>query len=352
LSGAAFNDLLRKIVFMRPLLVNYEYPGVTTNCGGGGRVTQLLRQGLRSRGHDPQIVTDVSDGHWAIFPLRSFPKARARIKNTNPDIIHGHFSIPSSPALPLVDGDRPLVISVMGADVHDPTRFRLLRPVTDRVNDWLFNHASAVVVPSTDMRDRVAATYGFEPTVIPYGIDLSDYDWRSRNLHNPVRVLTVARLVERKNINVAIRALEHLADHGTKIEYRVIGTGPAKDSLQSLDTSIGVQFRDYVADIQQEYAWADLFVLPSAHEAFGMVFLEALASGLPVVTSSVGGQTDIVKEAVGATVPPRYRAVADAIAHVIDEYESYQRATKNYVAKNFHVDAMTDQYIDLYRSVT
>jgi glycosyltransferase involved in cell wall biosynthesis len=333
------------------MLVNYEYPGVTENCGGGGRVTQLLRRGLRSREHDPVLVTDASDGHWATFPVRSVPRARAAIQRDDPDVIHGHFSIPSSPALPFADGDRPLVVSVMGADVFDPTRFDALRPITDKVNDWLFARADAVVAPSTDMAERVTEKHAIEPELIPYGIDPDAWDWHARSLHDPVRVLTVARLVERKNIDVAVRALNHVAAGGQPVEYRVIGTGPTKDDLQAIDTDADVEFRGYVPELKSEYDWADLFLLPSAHEAFGMVFLEALASGLPVVTSDTGGQTDIVSDAVGETVPSRPGEVGAAVASVIDNYETRQAATEGYVAEHFHVDTMVDQYLDLYRSV-
>lgn len=344
---------------MRVLLVNYEYPGVTENCGGGGRVTQLLRDGLEGRAHDVRVLTDGGDnapdgairgprhGHYLTFPFRS----RRHLANLSEwaDVVNGHFSLPSSLLVPYIADNTPFVCSVMGADIYDPTRFKRIRPLADAANRRILRAADAVVAPSTDMADRVDDRYGIDSELIHYGLDVSPWEWHDRDLHQPPRVLTVARLVERKNWPRAGQAM-YLAGGGDW-EWRIVGDGPLRGRLERDFDEIAT-VRGYVDDLQAELEWADLFFLPSKHEAFGMVFLEALASGLPVVTSACGGQTDIVANQVGATAPPDDpEALADALQRVVDQYDWFQSNTEGYVETRFDCEQMVDAYKQAYEAL-
>lgn len=339
---------------MQITLVNYEFPGITENCGGGGQVTKKLHDGLWTAGHTPSLVTDERDGHYATFPVRSYNRLKARIEAEDPDVLHGHFSLPSSLLLPRVASafDLPLIISVMGADIYDPTRYQLLRPAMDRLNEFLLPQADATVAMSTDMRHR-AQSFGQPCSVIPGGIDPEAWQWRERDPPDTPKILTVARLVERKNLHTAAMAVQRLRQQGPAAEYRIVGTGPERAELEAeYGHHDWFELRGYVDDLQAEYDWADAFFLPSIHEGFGMVFLEALACGLPVVTSSVGGQTDIVDSSVGQLAPADNATLqAGALQSIIDDYASYQAATEGYVADNFHVDQMIRQYEGLYQEV-
>jgi len=359
---------------MDVLLVNYEYPATDPNCGGGGEVTRLLKEGLEGRGHTVRVVTDgvrgccdrsihgpADSGHWATFPVRAYSHAKECVEWA--DVVNGHFSLPSSPMLPLLceRADTPLIISVMGADVHDPTRFAAIRPVADLVNGWLLSSADDIVAPSTDMCEGVNEKYGIEPQLIHYGIDIDEWEWRERKRHDPLRVLTVSRLVERKNLSTAIEAVRELRDSGIDAEYRIVGEGPREMALKRGSMIPDwLDLRGYVDDLQSEYNWADVFFLPSEHEAFGMVFLEAIASGLPVVTSPNGGQRDIIPTDVGIAGRaiadgeeirfPR-EVYADMLSEVTFEYGSFQAATRGYVERNFSQTQMVNQYETLFQRI-
>lgn len=336
---------------MKILLVNYEYPGITANCGGGGEVTRQLAQQLTARGHTVEVFTDTHDRHHTTFPLRTYHTLKQTLQEFQPDVINGHFSLPSSIHLPLAAGGTPVVVSVMGADVYDPTRYHHLRPLMALANRYLARSAAGVVAPSRDLQQRFTQQTGHQPQRIPYGIDPSDWRWTTRDLAGPVRILSVCRLVERKNLRAGIRAVSRLQPQGSRVEYRIVGTGPMRERLQDeFGDRKWLSLPGYVDNLQAEFDTADVFFLPSQHEAFGMVFLEALAAGLPVVTSSVGGQTDIVSDAVGATAPPdQPEQLGDALQTVLDDYTSYQRATEGYVDEHFHVDQMADEYVATYR---
>lgn len=338
---------------MHVLVVNYEWPGVTENCGGGGAFGKTLVDGLRQRGHEVTIVTDESDGHYATFPFRTYPRLSKTVRDANPDVIHGFFAIPSSVFLPRLANahDVPYIVSVLGSDVYDPTRFTGIRPVADAVTRRVLSAADAVVAPSSDMQPRVREKYDRDPELVHLGIDPETWPWQPRTRSDQLRVLTVGRIVERKNLPAALLACSYARCQGLDVQWDIVGTGPLHDRYQEhWEHADWVAFHGYVDDLQGMYDRADVFLLPSYHESFGLVFVEALASGLPVVTSDTGGQTDIVSDGVGVTAPPDdHHALGGALVDIAREYDSYQSATEGHVDANFSAEEMVDNYESVYQ---
>lgn len=137
--------------------------------------------------------------------------------------------------------------------------------------------------------------------------------------HRDKIILSVGNLVSRKGHDMVIRALPRLLDTIGKVRYLIAGDGPYRAELEDLASSLGVQghvvFAGKVpdADLPDIYSLCDLFVLPSREqpescdaERFGMVFLEANASGKPVVAGKSGGVGDAVLDGeTGLLVEPR-----------------------------------------------
>jgi len=364
---------------MKSVLVNYEHPDTDPNCGGGGEVSRQLQNGLKARGHQVRIVTDGVEnaddwtlrgpptrGHWSTFPARTYPHLRNLVEWA--DVVNSHFSLPSGLMLPRLCNatDTPLAVTCMGADVYDPTRFGLVRPVADTVNRYILDQADAVIAPSMDMVKRVEGKYGIDCRLIHYGIDVDEWNWSAHELHEPVRIHSVCRLVERKNLKTAIEAVATLRQSGIDATYTIVGRGPKLDAIQELKFENDYSWLHpvgYAENLEQEYGSHDIFFLPSEHEAFGVVFLEALASGLPVVTSPNGGQRDIVSDGVGLAAPALgdggallefsddVKMYADMLSQVIFNYDEYQRATRGYVESEFSLAQMVDQYERLFQEL-
>lgn len=337
---------------MRVLLTNYEYPGVTANCGGGGEVTRLLKQGLEAQGHDVVLVTDDADGHHLTFPFRAYNEIDRVIETQDIDVINGHFVLPSSLLLPRLSAkhDVPFAVTVMGADIYDPTRYSWIRPALNVAAKRVLTSADAVIAPSFDMAERTNELYKGQTNVIHYGSDLSEWSQSHSNTAGEYHVVTVARLVARKNIDVAVRAVRKLRNEGVNATYRIVGTGPLhEDLMDDYGDYDWLELRGYVDNLQAEYDWGDVFLLPSKHEAFGMVFLEALASGLPVVTTPTGGQTDIVNHGKSGQIriadPEELAAGLQAIH---GDYAHYQANARQSVDPYFSTERMAEQYAELY----
>lgn len=294
------------------------------------------------------------------FPVSSFPGMWWCAGES--DIIHTHFSVPTSLAAPLISRARskPLIVNAMGADVYDPTRFGALRPALDVINKhWVFRAADAIVVPSTDMLKRLPASVRQKAHVIPYFTDVERFAPESHSKHSTLRLLSVSRLVKRKNLRTSLRTLSHLVSTGMDVSLTIAGDGDERWELQALAQELGVEehveFAGFVPDedLPALYASHDVFVLPSYHEAFGIVFVEALASGLPVVTSDVGGQTDIVTEDVGRTAFPEADDLhAKHIREIADDYERFSRAARERAESHYSADVVLDGYATLYSEVT
>ncbi len=96
--------------------------------------------------------------------------------------------------------------------------------------------------------------------------------------------------------------------------------------MQSLDLSQRIEFVGTVTDTQREYQQADVFVLPSRFEGYGMVFAEALAAGLPVIAANAGAVPEVVPESAGLLVPPDdATALANALRRMLTSSPLRQR---------------------------
>jgi len=120
-----------------------------------------------------------------------------------------------------------------------------------------------------------------------------------------LNVLTVSRLVERsKGLEDLVRAWQQVVARFPAARLRIVGDGPARSSLQALVRELGISSAVALSgtvndsELVSAYGDADLFVLPSAQEGFGLVFLEAMAAGLPVIAADSGASPELVQDGV------------------------------------------------------
>lgn len=165
--------------------------------------------------------------------------------------------------------------------------------------------------------------------VVPMSVDLSRFRPTARERVDgaPLRVLFVGRLVPEKGPSILLQALAALRGSGTEVEAVLAGAGPLADALQrdvqrrGLGASVrlpGALGQDDLVDL---YAWADVFCLPSFQEGLPVVLMEALATGLPVVTTPIAGIPELVRHDVtGVLVSPgRSDLVTLALAELAED---------------------------------
>ena len=200
--------------------------------------------------------------------------------------------------------------------------------------------------------------------VIPYG---SPVEFRERAVveRGTKTILFVGRLVERKGIEYLIRALEYL---DKSYSLTVVGEGPEEEKLRALTAELGHESRVTFAGriggeaLAKCYESADCFVLPAITdsrgdtEGLGVVLIEALSCGLPVIASRSGGIVDIVIDnETGLLVPEKDpRALAAAIEKALTDKELAARLVaggREQMRKNFAWDSIIERLISLYREL-
>ncbi len=174
-----------------------------------------------------------------------------------------------------------------------------------------------------------------------------------------VRIGTVARLVEVKDQATLIRAFAVLRRNFPGAELHFLGDGPLRGNLEFLSGQLGlarsITFHGDSSRVAEFLSGLDMFALSSLSEGTPLAVLEAMAAGLPIVSTNVGGVSEAAPEgAVAAYCPPHHpRALAQALQSVLDpqRLKYMGRAAQRIAQRSFTLEAMTQEYQAVYESL-
>ncbi len=337
---------------MRVLLVSWEYPPVIE--GGLGRHVRKLSEQLVRDGVEVHVLTRgggrlpaEADQHGVIVHRvreTPFPKdASAFVRWV--DAMNGHMHARAAELCDRIDFDLIHSHDWLVAGAASPTARRIDRPwlVTvhateyGRHQGWVQNHpqshihaaeramvrgADHVITCSRYMRVHVANVFGVRPakiTAIPNGIDPRDLEpiepdlpaLRARYARpDELLVLLVGRLVYEKGFHLALDALAPILRRRGGVRFVIAGTGTAEAELKRQAKRLGLAghgvFLGWIGDdmLHSLYRVSDLCIVPSIYEPFGLVALEAMASGCLCVVADTGGLREVVP--VDGTVGLRF----------------------------------------------
>ncbi len=245
---------------------------------------------------------------FAYMPM-GIRSGKKLLESTPYDIINTHFVLPTGPVGDVLArfGQIPNVLSVHGGDVYDPSkwtsphRHALLRLWVRR----LLRRADRVVGQSRNTLENVQQFYtpDIQGIRIPLGIKRPPMETASRQQYgfdeDDILLITVGRLVPRKALNQLVAMMVKVGHPNAHL--LVLGTGPQerrlRDQARQLKVGDRTHFLGYV-DEEEKFRilrMSDIFVSTSQHEGFGLVFLEGMACGLPVICYDHGGQTDFLE---------------------------------------------------------
>jgi len=322
---------------MNILMVNYEWPPLG---GGGGVAMETIARELAQR-HTVHVLTSgagglpseetIADGRITVFRCPAFLRhsqsvasiasmlafwplsvrlGKNLLRRYRYDVINTWFAIPSGPAGVGIAkrGGIPHVLTIIGGDIYDPSKWYSphRNPLLKLVVRSVLRKANRHTAISRDIETRTRDIYGFDRTidVISLGITEPMFEPRTRQdlgLQGDVTYLvSVGRIVRRKDYPSLLAALKKV--ERDDVHLLLLGDGPERSNLEALSKQLGiaerVQFRGFVSEEEkyQLLAAADVFVLTSLHEGFGLVYLEAMHCGLPIIASRTGGQIDFLTE--------------------------------------------------------
>jgi phosphatidyl-myo-inositol dimannoside synthase len=343
------------VLMARLLFVTGTSPNVRSGSGTFVGIS-VLCEALRAGGHTVELLAprDAGGGPVSLparllFNLRARKAARGRCPD--PDAVIG-FDLDG---LFLPRGRARRIAAIKGGAAEEasfergPARVRL--SVEAFFEKRHVRGADRILAPSAHTAGRIVSDYGVPSdriAVVPEPIDLAR--WRAALAaapdlpRGPVSILCVAHLYPRKDVATLLDAMARLAGGAV---LRVVGTGPALAGLERRAREVGlggrVEFLGHLPfdRLAAEYRRADLFCLPSRQEGFGIVFLEAMAAGLPVVAVRAAAIPEIVADgASGILVPPGdAAALANALERLIADPAQRRRLSEEGLRRVRRYDA-------------
>ena len=270
------------------------------------------------------------------------------VKNCDFALVHQHFGARSIRYLISASSDARLVVHLHGR-LTDTSSKRAI-PVDVRGADAIIAVSRAVALQIPDLR----------PIVVHAGVELGGESHDEYQASRTSIVIGAAcRLVPAKGLVDLIRAVALLTSEFPSLRLEIAGSGPQRAELEAEANRLGlaaqVHFLGWQRDLRPNFQSWDVFAMPTLDEGFGMAALEAMAEGLPVVATTVGGLPEIVVDrGTGYLVPPSdVAALADRLRLLILDPErrrSMGAAGRERVRKHFSVDRMVAEIAAVYDS--
>lgn len=379
---------------MKILICNYEYPPLG---GGGGIMTSLMAQELAKK-HDITVLTSCwhsvpreytengvrvirvpiffrkqKDVASLISMLTFIPfaiyKGKNLVKKYHFDLINTHFVLPTGPVGDVLSrlSAVPNVLTLHGGDIYDPSkivsphRYLPLRILIKR----LLRRADAIVGNSNDTLKNMQRIYTqeLEGTKIPLAIKpLKDIS-ASRQSYclsdDDILFVNVGRLVTRKANIQLIDIMQKIFAENVKLI--IVGTGPEESLLKKECANRNLNNKIiFMGHVQEDEKYrilkmSDIYVSTSQHEGFGLVYIEAMHSGLPVVSFDNGGHTEFLEnEKTGFIVTLGDKEKFRNACNILIENSELRKTMGEYninLSKNFTIEKCASRYEALFKSV-
>jgi glycosyltransferase involved in cell wall biosynthesis len=374
---------------MKILILNYEFPPI----GGGGGVAnqQLLKRfagmenlyidfltsdskpGLKKEQFaeniniykvgihkkDLHLWTRAEVVEWLIKAGFQYKKL---LRDNDYQLAHAFFGFPTG-WLSYRKADKlPYIISLRGSDVPGSNArlkldYKMLAPVFRSI--W--KKASLLVACSNGLKERALR---FMPSanieVVPNGIDLDIFHPPTdKNRSETIRLLTVGRLSVTKRVEMLIDAVEILNKQEIKIHLTVAGGGKMESILKAIvnQKNIGdiveITGRIDSKDMPDVYRKSDIFVSASMQEGMSNAMLEAMASGLPIITTTCEGVEELIKDNGIIVKNDNAESIAESVKLLMTDeilYGKMKSAALKQVEK-FSWESASEQYLSLYKKV-
>jgi len=290
------------------------------------------------------------------FTPGSFVRVGRELRSFRPDVVHVHEPLaPSTSMFATIRSHAPVV-----ATFHAFAERSRLLDVAAPLLRAVWRKLAARVAVSGAAASFMGSRFGDDLRIVPNGVDIEAFSGAEpAKLAPGRRVLWVGRLDRQKGFPVAVRAFAELAPAHPDLTLIVAGDGDERGAVSELLPGI----RDRVlmlgtvphAELPAYHAAADVFVAPAlGQESFGIVLVEAMAAGLPVVASAIAGYDEVIRDGIdGILVPPNdQHALAAAIGRVLTDPELARRLGESgrERATEFSWDSITGDLEGIYET--
>ncbi len=274
------------------------------------------------------------------------------------DLIHANFASPDGIAAALIAKKMkvPLIVTEHQADLQHLLTF----PYLKKQMLHAYKYASKVICVSERTKQTIlkANPQLQNLGVIPNGVDFSRFQLRTKQA-KPQRLIYIGYLVPHKGVQVLLKALALLKESGVTPVLSIVGSGNYLAELKNLCSELGLnQQVSFLGEkdalqVAKLLAEHDAMVHPSFIESFGIVMVEALACGIPVVSTFNGGAEEIITPQTGILVAVNdAQALAEGIMKLFNNWENYRpEELRAYAEKRFSLSLVAQQTIKEYKEV-
>lgn len=244
-----------------------------------------------------------------------------------------------------------------GSNVPKPTRWDKI------INKWRDFLGDAKVITVTDAAKQSIQEFGFSATRIPHCVDTGTFRPLAQKNKNGCEhtILFVGRLVEEKGINYLIDAVQDIDDGNIKVEF--VGDGPLKQQIRDAHSNSLVNYAGYISSqkrLSEKMSNADVLVLPSYdtgqwEELFGIVLIEAMACGTPVIATNCIGPNEIIDDGETGYIVPQQdsSALADKIEYILQDNalrEEMGQKCRSVAIEEYDITKVANQWASVIES--
>lgn len=304
-----------------------------------------------------------------IFLISEWYAANRVVSRFHIDVIHSHWIVPQGFAgvVCKITRHKPHLVSSHVADAQVFVKWRSLKPLLRLI----LSGTDMLTTNSTFTKNIIGNLLPVPcpVRVIPMGVVPVEPDWSGKPDPNAPRILYVGRLIEWKGIDTLIRAMGSVVRAKPDAILTIVGSGEEQGHLESLSRDLGiadhVHFAGQVSDDQLSnlYSCSTVLVLPSQSsrgfvmEGLGVVLLEAMSHGVPVIGSNTGGIPDIIDDGKNGSLFPAGddKVLAEKILCIVSDPEKARRFRgEGYetVRLRFSWDAISEKFSEAYGQIT
>jgi glycosyltransferase involved in cell wall biosynthesis len=331
-------------------------------------------RGLAARGHEIYLFsqggeltenypaeTSIFSGRSQAAYLKNCHRVARRIKRIRPDIVHAHYATGYG-LWGTYQNSAPLVVSVWGTDIADARRGKLLAKILCR---RALRKAMAVTATSVFLLNETKAfaqEVGEKIHHVPFGV-VTEHSVSPKEHHSgPVTVVFAKVYLDNYAPDLVLRSFAKARETVTGMRLVMIGGGPKHNQLQNLAEKLAitdaVEINGWVPPhrAKQKIRDADIMVMPSFRESFGVAALEASYYGLPVIATEVGGVPEIVRhEETGVLIQPGDgEALIRELIRLAEDRELRQKLGNEghrFVSRSYSFADSVEKMEDIYRKV-
>lgn len=374
---------------MKILMLNYEFPPIG---GGAGHANMcLLRQYARLENLQVDVLTSCPGRELIIdqfsenirlykvgirkknlhywtkmevleWLLKARPVYLRLLRENTYELAHAFFAFPSGWLCYRTAAQLPYIVSLRGSDVPGYNvrlglDYKLLAPLFRKI--W---SGASLIAANSDGLCRLAGQFmpNLDIVVIPNGIDTQTYHPATQpRTAGPIHLLSVGRLIARKRIDWLIDAVGAALRQGLDVRLNIVGDGNLLAELRHKAAGLGlagkVVFMGLVERqrMPEVYRANDIFVMASRHEGMSNAMLEAIASGLPVITTACEGVEELVGDNGILVSYPDVQEFVNAVRSIASDPDKYAAMSKAglAIAEKFSWSNVAERYVQYYGQI-